>query len=248
MKRLLADDDCPKAIYQVSRVFRRDEQGPRHNPEFTLLEWYAVDQSYAEGMAWTSAVCEALLGRGAADCLTYREAFLRHAGVDPHAADAAALAAAAKACPSPPPESLSTDDRDGWLDWLLTELVQPKLGADRPTILYDYPASQAALAQVRPGDPPLAERFELYVAGVELANGYHELLDAGELRRRQAAANAMRLADGKNSLPEPARLLAAMESGLPAAVGVALGFDRLAMLAAGAASVAEVIAFPLDRA
>ena len=119
---------------------------------------------------------------------------------------------------------------------------------ERPALLYDYPASQAALARVRPGNPPVAERFELFVAGVELANGYHELLDPAELRARNARINAQRLADGKPALPEESRLLRAMEAGLPPAVGVALGFDRLVMLAAGAKSIAEVMAFPFDRA
>ncbi len=130
----------------------------------------------------------------------------------------------------------------------MTERVQPHLGLDGPLLLYDYPATQAALARVRPGNPPLAERFELYVAGIELANGYQELLDADELRRRNALVNAQRRADGKPPLPEPTRLLAAMEAGLPPAVGVALGLDRLVMLAAGATDVREVIAFPFDRA
>ncbi len=130
----------------------------------------------------------------------------------------------------------------------MTERVQPHLGVGRPVLLYDYPATQAALARVRPGRPPLAERFELYVSGIELANGYHELLDAGELRRRNALVNAQRRADGKAPLPEPDRLLAAMEAGLPPAVGVALGLDRLVMLAAPSADIREVIAFPFDRA
>ena len=147
-----------------------------------------------------------------------------------------------------PPASLAPDDRDGWLDLLLVERVQPHLGVERPALVYDYPASQAALARIRPDDPPVAERFELYVAGIELANGYHELLDPAELRARNARANAQRVADGKPALPEESRLLAAMEAGLPPAVGVALGFDRLVMLAAGAKSIAEVMAFPFDRA
>jgi lysyl-tRNA synthetase class 2 len=185
---------------------------------------------------------------GATERLTYQAAFLRHVGLDPHTAPVETLMAAARACDSPPPESLSPEDRDGWLDWLLTERVQPHLGVGRPTLLCDYPASQAALARVRPGNPPVAERFELYVDGIELANGYHELLDASELRQRNARANVQRQADGKQPLPEESRLLAAMEAGLPPAVGVALGFDRVVMLAAGASSVAEVIAFPFDRA
>jgi lysyl-tRNA synthetase class 2 len=118
--------------------------------------------------------------------------------------------------------------------------------AHKSAIVYDYPASQAALARTREG--LVAERFELFVAGVELANGYHELLDPAELRRRSAAANAQRAADGKPCLPEESRLLAAMEHGLPACSGVALGFDRLVMLAVGAQSIDQVIAFPIDRA
>ncbi len=146
------------------------------------------------------------------------------------------------------PASLAPEDRDGWLDLLMVERVQPHLGVERPTLLYDYPASQAALARVRPGNPPVAERFELFVAGIELANGYHELLDPAELRARNSRVNAQRRADGKPALPEESRLLAAMEAGLPPAVGVALGFDRLVMLAAGAKSILDVIAFPFDRA
>jgi elongation factor P--(R)-beta-lysine ligase len=130
---------------------------------------------------------------------------------------------------------------------LLAHLVEPHLGVVRPTIMYDYPAGQSALAQVE-GDPPLARRFELYVRGVEMANGYQELVDPAELRRRNRAANDQRAADGKPRLDEESRLLAAMDHELCACAGAALGFDRLVMLAAGASSLAEVIAFPIDRA
>jgi elongation factor P--(R)-beta-lysine ligase len=183
-----------------------------------------------------------------AERLSYREAFERCVGIDPHTADGPALAAVSRNCGIEPPASLSLEDRDGWLDLLMVERVQPNLGFDRPVILCDYPASQAALARIRPGDPPVAERFELFVRGIELANGYHELLDPAELRARNDRVNAQRTADGKPPLPTESRLLQAMEAGLPSAVGVALGFDRLVMLAAGAKSIAEVIAFPFDRA
>lgn len=246
MKRLLAAG--AEAIYQVSRVFRQEEQGPLHNPEFTLVEWYQAGDDFCAGMRLASDLCETLLDRGPAELLSYAEAFRRYAGLDPHAAEIETLIAAARQCPSPPPASMAKEDRDGWLDWLLTERVQAQLGIERPVLIYDFPASQAALAQVRRGEPPLAERFELYVSGWELANGYHELLDAGELRRRNARANELRRGDGKVTLPAESRLLAAMERGLPPAVGCALGFDRLAMLAAGARSIDEVIAFPWDRA
>ena len=201
-----------------------------------------------QGMQLTGDLCETLLGRGPAECLSYREIFERYVGVDPHTADGETLAATARACNVEAPASLALDDRDGWLDLLLVERIQPHLGVERPAIVFDYPASQAALACIRPDNPPVAERFELYVDGIELANGYHELLDPAELRARNAHTNAQRQAEAKPALPEESRLLAAMDSGLPPAVGVALGFDRLVMLAAGTKSIAEVVAFPFDRA
>jgi elongation factor P--(R)-beta-lysine ligase len=246
MKRLLAAG--AKAIYQISRVFRQGEQGALHNPEFTMVEWYRAGDGMAEGMQFTSDLAEIMLRRGPARQVSYREAFIEHAGVDPLLSDTSALISAARKQGIQPPASLASDDRDGWLDLLLVERVQPHLGLDRPVLLYDYPASQAALSRIRKDDPPVAERFELYVSGIELANGYHELLDPDELRRRNREINHLRKAESKPVLPEQSRLLAAMESGLPPAVGVALGFDRLVMLVAGAKTLADVIAFPFDRA
>jgi len=126
--------------------------------------------------------------------------------------------------------------------------IEPHLGRDRPELLYGYPASQAALARLDADDPQLAERFELYVDGIELANGFHELTDPAVLRQREAKENAARVADGKPSLPGAKRLLQAMEAGLPDCCGCALGFDRVVMLAAGAESIDQVIAFPVERA
>jgi lysyl-tRNA synthetase class 2 len=250
MKRMLAAG--AGRIYQVARVFRLDELGPLHNPEFTLIEWYQPGDDFSAGMQLTSDLCEALLNRGASERISYREAFLKYVGIDPHTTDGASLATITKKLGIETPASLSIEDRDGWLDLLMVERIQPHLGVERPALLYDYPASQAALAQVRNSgqmdDPPVAERFELYIDGIELANGYHELLDPAELRVRNCETNAQRKSDGKPALPEESRLLAAMESGIPASVGVALGFDRLVMLAAGAKSIAEVVAFPFDRA
>ena len=236
------------AVYEISRVFRQDEQGPLHNPEFTMVEWYRLGDSMAEGMQLTSDLAEALLGCDPADKLSYREAFERHAGVDPFAAIQRPWLRPSPGAGIEPPASLSPADHDGWLDLLLVECVQPHLARERPALLYDFPASQAALSRIRPGNPPVAERFELYVAGVELANGYNELLDPEELLRRGCETNRLRQAEGKPPLPEESRLLSAMQSGLPPAVGAALGFDRLAMFAAGVKTVAEVIAFPFDRA
>ena len=146
------------------------------------------------------------------------------------------------------PPGLSVDDRDGLLNLLLAELVEPPLARAGAVFVYDYPATQAALARIRDDDPPVAERFELYLDGIELCNGYHELTDAAELRRRTRRQAEIRAREGLPPLPEPARLLAAMEAGLPPCAGVALGFDRLMMQALGARCVAHVIAFPFERA
>ena len=163
MKRLLAVGG--RAIYQVTR-FRLDEQGPLHNPEFTMVEWYRVDEGMAEGIELLSDLCEELLKRGRAEPISYRRAFEQFAGLNPHAASTEQIIAAVRAAGVEPPASMTPEDRDGWLDLLLVERVQPHLGRQRPAILYDYPASQAALARVRQEDSPVAERFELYVSGV----------------------------------------------------------------------------------
>jgi len=246
MKRLMAAG--AEAIYEVTRSFRAGECGPLHNTEFTIVEWYRRGDSMDVGMTLLSELGEALLDRGPAGRLGYRDAFELYVGVDPHTAAVESLIAQAKLRSISLPAGLGEEDRDGWLNLLLVECVEPSLGQQQPTILFDYPASQAALARIRNDDPPVAERFELYVNGIELANGYHELLDATELRQRNAAVNLQRVTDGKRPLPEESRLLSAMEHGLPDCTGVALGFDRLVMIAAGADSLAEVMAFPTNRA
>ncbi len=180
--------------------------------------------------------------------LSYDEAFTLHAGTPVLELSAGQLADLTQSRGVVVPASQSADDRDGWLNLLFSELVAPQLGRNRPEFLYDYPASQAALATVRAGSPPVAERFELFFEGVEICNGYHELTEPGELRERNRRQSALRAQQGMRSLPESSRLLDAMESGLPACAGVALGFDRLVMLAIGADQLSEVIAFPFPRA
>ncbi len=180
--------------------------------------------------------------------MSYARLFQRHLGLDPHRATVPELAACAERRNVPIPPGMPADDPDPWLDLLLTHRIEPRLGPGRLTFVYDYPASQAALARLRPGDPPVGERFELYVNGVELANGFHELGDAEEQRRRFERENAVRQASGLPVMAVDEHLLAALGTGLPDCAGVALGFDRLAMLAAGKKSLAEVLAFPLDRA
>jgi lysyl-tRNA synthetase class 2 len=167
--------------------------------------------------------------------------------IDPHTATIADLAAAAKVAGVVSPNDMPRDDRDEWLNLLLATRVEPQLGRDRPEILYHYPASQASLAKVVTTDTgyEVAERFELYYRGIELANGFHELGDASELRRRFENVNKIRMADGREALPIPESLLRALEHGLPPCTGCALGLDRLAMLAAGAREIHDVMTFQL---
>ena len=245
MKRLLAAG--AQAIYQVTKAFRLAERGPLHNPEFTMVEWYRVGDDYQAGMQLLADLAEVMFERGKALRLSFAQAFQTALAIDPHRAEVAELAAIAARL-GIDTAAFEEADRDAWLDLLLVEAVQPNLGAGQPVILYDFPASQSALAQVRPGPPAVAERFELYADGLELANGYHELLDAAELRRRNHLANQQRMADGKPPLPVESRLLAAMDGGLPSCSGTALGFDRLVMVATGAKTIDEVIAFPVERA
>lgn len=246
MKRLLASG--AEAIYQIGPVFRVGESGSEHNPEFTMLEWYRCGDSMAEGIELLSAYVAELLECPPATVLTIQAAFESLAGFDPFGRSASDLRRKCQERNVSVPSSINEDDWDTWFDLLFSTLVQPNLGEDAPTIIHDYPASQAALAKVRRGDPDVAERFELFVGGVELANGYHELLAADELVRRNQAVNQQRTNDGKLALPVESRLLDAMRSGLPACTGVAVGFDRLCMLSVGAETLDQVMPFPISRA
>lgn len=248
MKRLLAEG-LP-AIYQVTRSFRRGERGAIHNPEFTIVEWYRAGDDMVDGVELLDQLCQYVAGAPAAVSTIYADAFARYVGVDAHRATCDELAAAAERLDIAAPEALDPQDRDEWLNLLLALRVEPQLGAAQPEILVDYPASQAALATtvLRDGEIEVAERFELYWRGVELANGYHELTDAEALRARLEEVNRRRVADGRSALPLPERLFAAMKSpGLPPCTGCALGFDRLVMLACGATTIDDVCCFPARR-
>jgi lysyl-tRNA synthetase class 2 len=250
MKRLLAAGSGP--IYQLCKAFRDGETGSRHNPEFTILEWYRPGWDHHRLASEVVDLVSAVLcggadeGLSAAETMTYAEAFQRHVGLDPYTASISELRDCALSLIDGTPDL--ADDRDGWLDLLLSHVVEPELGQEAPSVIHDYPASQAALARVRPDDPPVAERFELWVRGVELANGYHELTDPAEQRRRFEADLAARRRHRLPEVPIDERLLAALEHGMPTCSGVALGVDRLVMLAAGARRIDEIIAFPVDRA
>lgn len=246
MKRLLAAG-CG-AIYQICKVFRDGERGRRHNPEFTLLEWYRPGFDHHRLMDEVEALLTAVLGRAVSPARwTYRELFAAVAGIDPFTADGVALAGCVRRHGLTPPTDVSANERDILLDMLLTHVIEPQMGRGA-LFVYDYPVSQAALARVRSGSPPVAERFELYVDGVELANGFHELADAAEQRRRLLRDLEQRRDRGLSEPPLDERFLAALEQGLPQCAGVALGVDRLVMCAAGATDIDEVIAFPVERA
>jgi lysyl-tRNA synthetase class 2 len=246
MKRLLAAGSGD--IYQICKVFRDAERGRWHNPEFTLIEWYRLGYDDAALMTEVEALVGCLLAPRRlepAERLSYAAALQRHAGVDAHAASDGDLTESARR------HGVVCDaelDRDAKLDLLMGLVVGPLLGLDRPCFICDYPASQAALARLKPGLPPVAARFELYLNGVELANGFHELVNAGEQRARFGQDLALRRARGQAESPLDEHLLAALTAGMPDCAGVALGFDRLVAIALGAAQLADAMAFTIDNA
>ncbi len=247
MKRLLAAGSGD--IYQICRVFRDGEQGRWHEPEFTMLEWYRTGFDDHALMDEVAALLSAILPAGTLreppEKLTYRDALLRHAQVDSATDDVAALAAAARRLGVGYEGEL---DRDGHLDLLMSLVAGPRLGRGRACFICDYPASQAALARLKPGPPPVAARFELYLEGIELANGFHELTDAAEQRRRFEQELSVRERRGQALPPVDERLLGALAAGVPECAGVALGFDRLVAVAMGAPGLAPAISFGISNA
>jgi lysyl-tRNA synthetase class 2 len=247
MKRLLAAG--AGSIYQICKVFRDGESGRCHNPEYTLLEWYRAGFDHVALMGEVESLLREVLRDivplAPARRWTYRELFRDYAGIDPFTTSVheIRLALQSRGIDTRLPE----DTLDGWLDLLLTHVIEPALDAGL-VFVSDYPASQAALARLLPGEPPVAARFEVYLDGVELANGYHELTDAAEQRRRFERDNTRRSARHLAAVEPDRRLLAAMQSGLPDCSGVALGIDRLLMIAGGAKHINEVMAFPLELA
>ena len=245
LKRLLAAGvgDC----YELGRVFRNGEAGGRHNPEFTMLEWYRTGWDHHRLIDETAALVNqalALVGRQArVEVLTYRELYRQRAGVDPFGDSLQALRRPLQAVDIDP-QGL---ERDDWLDLLMTHCIQPGFDDETMTVVHDWPASQAALARIRAGDPPVAERFELYLGAVELANGYHELGDAAEQRARFLHDHARRTARGQPLPPIDEALLDALPH-MPACAGVAVGVDRLLMAMGRTGRIADVLAFDFANA
>jgi lysyl-tRNA synthetase class 2 len=246
LKRLLAAGfgDC----YELGRVFRDGEAGGRHNPEFTMLEWYRIGWDHRHLLEETAALVNAALAlverQATLHAVSYRDLYRERLDLDPLRATDAQLRRALGEV-RVDPVGLTRDD---WLDLLMTHRLQPRFDPAQMLAVYDYPASQCALARVRPGDPPLAERFELYLGPLELANGYHELGDAAEQRQRFERDAALRRQRGVEPPPLDEALLAALGQGLPDCAGVALGVDRLLMAMLRTDRIADVLAFDFARA
>jgi lysyl-tRNA synthetase class 2 len=269
MKRLLAAGSG--SIYQITRSFRRSEFGRRHNPEFTIVEWYGIDSTYTDQMTLTQQLIHAAVNavrqsqidnpnsmpaeqsRCEALCrpfsrTRYADVFQTFLNCDVLDASVQEIRQLAEAHTTIQSSAVTDADRDDLLNVLLAERIEPSLGSDPPEFLYDYPSSQAALAEFHPTDARTACRFELYCRGLELCNGYQELTDPVELRRREKIQNATRIQHTHVPLPGAHMLDSAMTAGLPRCSGVALGFDRLVMCVTGADHIDQVIPFPFDRA
>lgn len=244
MKRLLAaGSGC---IFQLAKAFRDDEFGRQHNPEFTMLEWYRVEFNRAQLMGEVAELVKAVLNVPHCDAFTYQQLFLSHLQLDVLTCSFYDLSQKIHELNRQDILELA-DDKTGLLQVIFAELIEPKIAQDVPCFVYHFPAEQASLARLNSDDPRVAERFELYFKGIELANGFDELTNADEQLKRFEHDNALRLTHGKTAKSIDMRLIAALNAGLPQCSGVALGVDRLIMLALGASSIEEVIAFPLTR-
>jgi len=246
MKRLLASGH--RDIYEMGRVFRAGETGRFHNPEFTLLEWYRLAWNYLD-LAGEAIELIRVCGRGQFDGwpvnqLTYREMFRQETGLDPLACDEADL----ESCALERGLQAGPMDHQEWLDLVLSQVIQPSLPGETFTVLYEFPPAQAALARIRGGDTPVAERFEIYLGQMELANGYQELTDADEQLQRFQQEQAMAANRGEEMAPIDENLLSALRHGLPDCAGVALGVDRLLMSIQKLDRIGSVLAFGADRA
>jgi lysyl-tRNA synthetase class 2 len=240
MKRLLADGIGD--IYQLSHVFRKGELSKKHQPEFTMVEWYRIGLSFEPFIEETLDFIRLFLGELPSDSISYRNALKQYAGIDYVLASTQDLLACAKKHQLHLPDHSDSWDKDTLLQLLISFVVEPHLGQNGLTVLWGYPASQAALAQTRfLEDEPIAERFEIYYRGIELCNGYHELTDALEQRRRLAAENEERLQLGKQALKIDEHFLKALEKGIPDCCGVAVGFDRLMLLRHGKSNLEDVL-------
>ncbi|MDW6002721.1 elongation factor P--(R)-beta-lysine ligase [Vibrio mangrovi] len=245
MKRLLAAGSG--SIFQLCKAFRNEESGRYHNPEFTLLEWYRIGFDHHQLMDEMDDLLQLVLSCPPAQRMTYQQAFLHSIGVCPLSCDMDELRAAAQRFGFAD-IAAQEQDRDTLLQLLFSMVVEPDIGQTAPAFVYNFPASQAALARVSADDERVAERFEVYFKGIELANGFHELDDPTEQLRRFEADNVKRSEMGLEPQPIDYHLIQALQAGLPHCAGVALGIDRLVMLALKQTHIQDVITFPFPNA
>ncbi len=243
MKRLLAaGSGC---IYQICKAFRAAEKGSRHNPEFTMLEWYRLGFNHQQLMDEIDTLLRTILNTPPAQRVTYNELFQLHFNLNIHTSTDHQLRQHIHLAGWM--KETGQLDRDTCLQLMMSHGIEPHLGFEAPLFVYDFPASQAALARLSKTQPPVAERFELYIQGYEVANGFHELTDPVEQEQRFLQDQHQRRQSGEAVLPMDPRLLSALQHGLPDCAGVALGIDRLMLLAASAGHIEEVLAFAWDR-
>jgi lysyl-tRNA synthetase class 2 len=245
MKRLLAAGSG--AIFQLTKAFRNEESGQHHNPEFTMLEWYRPGFNAEQLMAEVDELMQTVLGTQQADYISYQDVFINVLECDPLTASLDELKRIASEQGFADIAATETD-KDTLLQLLFCMCIEPKIGQQKPCFVYQFPASQAALARLNSDNPLVAERFELYYRNMELANGFYELTDATEQAARFASDNRKRETMGLKQIPTDSHLIAALAHGLPDCAGVALGVDRLVMLALDATHINQVIAFPIERA
>ena len=243
MKRLLAAGSG--SIYQITKAFRQGEVGQFHNPEFTMMEWYRIGFDHHDLMNEMDELLQLVLQTPPAERVTYAALFEKYLALNPHTATLDELAACAKRCNIQFEGDIT--DKDTWLQLLMSEYIEPRVGLTRPIFIYDFPAQQAALARIQAGAIPVASRFEVYFQGIELANGFHELKNAAEQRKRFEHNLHERKNHGLAELPIDEYFLAALDHGLPDCAGVALGIDRLVMLATKASRISEVISLDFSR-
>ena len=247
MKRLLASGSG--SIYQICKAFRNEEAGQLHNPEFTIVEWYRVGWDHWQLMEEVEALLDKLLQCGTADRLSYQEVFEKYLKINPYSLCLKEFDDQCHKHQVKPPSDLlqqnvNVDER---LNFLMGSFIEPHLGHERPIFITDYPATQASLARIHAQKKHLSQRFELYYRGIEIGNGFHELADVEEQEKRFVAENQRRKQIGKAELPIDQRFLKALEHGLPDSAGIAIGFDRILMLAAGKTRMDEVISFAWSR-
>jgi len=241
MKRLLASGIG--AIYQISRVFRDKEMSKLHNPEFTLLEWYQLGYDHHTMMGEVEKLVK-LLGFKRCDRISYADIFKYHTGIDPHNSKDDELLRTAKMLGL----HSHTDDKSFLLDFIFNEKIAPNLSRETPTFIYDFPKCLSALAKLSQDSPSRAERFELYINGVEIANGFNELCDANEQKHRFEINRAIRKQNDKINYAIDKRFIDALDHGLPACAGVAIGLDRLLMMLVQCDDIKQVLTFPVDMA